>query len=99
MGARTVNVPNTIAEYFLAANTDDADRVAACFAENAVVHDEGGEIRGKSAVRGWAEETRRKYQYHAEVVKTEQEADRIIVTAHLSGNFPGSPIDLRYRFK
>ena len=92
-------VPQTIAEYFLAANTNDADRVAACFAENAVVRDEGGEIRGKSAVRGWAEETRRKYRYHAEVVKADQEADRTIVTAHLTGDFPGSPIDLRYRFK
>ena len=94
-----MNVPNTIAEYFLAANTDDADRVAACFAENAVVRDEGGEIHGKSAVRRWAENTRRKYRYRVEVVKAEQEADRIIVTAHLSGDFPGSPIDLRYRFK
>ena len=94
-----MKLPTTIAEYFEAANSHDADRVAACFAENAVVRDEGGEIRGKSAVRGWAEDTRRKYRYRAEVVKAEQEADRIIVTAHLSGDFPGSPIDLRYRFK
>jgi ketosteroid isomerase-like protein len=99
IGATTVKLPTTIAEYFAAANSDDADRVAACFAENAVVRDEGGEIRGKSAVRSWAEDTRRKYRYRAEVVKAEQEADRIIVTAHLSGDFPGSPIDLRYRFK
>ena len=94
-----MKLPITIAEYFAAANSDDADRVAACFANDAVVHDEGRNIRGLSAVRVWAEETRRKYRYRAEVVKVEEAADRTIVTAHLTGDFPGSPIDLRYRFK
>ena len=94
-----MNLPTTIAEYFAAANSDDANRVSACFANDAVVHDEGRNIRGLSAVRAWAEDTRRKYRYRAEVVKVEEAADRTIVTAHLTGDFPGSPIDLRYRFK
>jgi hypothetical protein len=47
--------------------TLDADRVAACFAEDAVVRDEGGDIYGRSAIRVWAEEVRRKYHFHAEV--------------------------------
>jgi hypothetical protein len=25
--------------------------------------------------------------------------DRTVVTAHLTGNFPGNPVDLHYRFK
>jgi hypothetical protein len=25
--------------------------------------------------------------------------DRTVVTAHLTGDFPGNPVDLRYRFK
>jgi ketosteroid isomerase-like protein len=94
-----VKLPTTIADYFAAANSDDANSVAACFAENAVVRDEGRDIRGKSAMRGWAQDTRRKYRFRAEVVKVEEAADRTIATAHLTGDFPGSPIDLRYRFK
>jgi ketosteroid isomerase-like protein len=95
-----VKLPTIIAEYFAAANEDDADHVAACFADDAVVHDEGRNIRGSSAVRAWAKETRRKYRYHAEIVRIEEKtAGRTIVTAHLTGDFPGSPIDLRYRFK
>jgi len=94
-----VKLAATIAEYFAAANSGDADRVAACFADDAVVHDEGREICGTSAVRTWAEETRRKYRYRAEVVRIEEREDRTIVTAHLTGDFPGSPIDLNYRFK
>ena len=93
-----VKLPSTLAEYFAAANTDDADRVAACFSEDAFVRDEGGEFRGRRAIRGWAEEARRKYRFHAEAIAVE-EADRTIVTAHLTGNFPGNPVDLRYRFK
>jgi ketosteroid isomerase-like protein len=99
IGATTVKLPTIIAEYFAAANSGDADRVAACFTNDAVVHDEGRNIRGLTAVRAWAEETRRKYKYRAEVVRVEETAGRIIVTAHLTGDFPGSPIDLRYRFK
>jgi ketosteroid isomerase-like protein len=94
-----VTLPKSVAEYFAAANSDDADRVAACFAEDAVVRDEGREIHGRDAVRAWAEEVRRKYRFHAEVMTVEEAADRTVVTAHLTGDFPGNPVDLRYRFK
>jgi hypothetical protein len=62
-----VKLSKSLAEYFAASNTDDADRIAACFTADAIVHDEGGDIRGRDAVRAWAEETRRKYRFHAEV--------------------------------
>ena len=95
----TVQLPKTIAEYFAAANSDDADRVATCFAEDAVVHDEGRDIRGRGAIRIWAEEVRRQYRFHAEATRVEEVTDRTVVTAHLTGDFPGNPVDLRYRFK
>ena len=94
-----MELPNILADYFAAANSGDAERVAASFADDAVVRDEGRDIRGRGAIRAWAEETRRKYRYRAEIVRAEVEGDRTVVTAHLSGDFPGSPIDLRYRFK
>jgi len=92
-------LPKPLAEYFAAANADDADRVAACFAEDAIVRDEGRDIHGRGAIRAWAKETRRKYRFHAEVMTTEQARDRTVVIAHLTGNFPGNPVDLDYRFK
>ena len=95
----TMTLPKPVAEYFAAANADDAERVAACFAEEAVVHDEGGDFRGRSAIHAWAAEVRRKYHFHAEPIAVEETADRTIVTAHLTGDFPGNPIDLRYHFK
>jgi ketosteroid isomerase-like protein len=94
-----VKLPKPLAEYFAAANTADADRTAACFADDALVHDEGGDYRGRAAIRGWAEEVRRKYRFHAEPIAVEETADRTVVTAHLTGDFPGNPVDLPYRFK
>jgi ketosteroid isomerase-like protein len=94
-----VTLPEPLNEYFTAANNDNADRVAACFAEDAVVRDEGRDIRGRAAIRAWAEEARRKYRFRAEVMAVQEAADRTVVTAHLTGDFPGNPVDLRYRFK
>jgi ketosteroid isomerase-like protein len=94
-----LELPSPITGYFSAANSDDAARVASYFSDDAIVRDERQTIRGAHAVRAWAEETRRKYRYHAEVVASEEATDRTIVTAHVTGDFPGSPIDLRYRFK
>jgi ketosteroid isomerase-like protein len=95
----TVQLAQPLAEYFAAANADDADRVVACFTPDAIVHDEGGEMRGRAAIRAWAAEVRRKYHFHAEALAVEEAGDRTIVTAHLTGNFPGNPVDLGYRFK
>jgi len=95
----TVKLPEPLGEYFEAANTDDAQRVAACFSEDAIVHDEGRDFVGRAAVCAWAEEARRKYRFQAEVLAMDAEADRTVVTAHLTGDFPGSPVDLHYRFK
>ena len=94
-----LDLPRPLEAYFAAANTDDADRVADCFTETAVVQDEGHDIHGRDAVRAWAVETRRKYRFQAEVLAVDDGADRTVVTAHLTGDFPGNPVDLRYRFK
>ncbi len=94
-----MTLPKPIAEYFTAANSGDADRVAACFAEDAVVRDEGHVRQGRAAILDWAAEVRRKYRFHAEILSIEEASDRTLVTAHLTGDFPGNPLDLRYRFK
>ena len=85
--------------YFAGANARDADGVAASFAEDGIVHDEGGVHRGRAAIRTWAEETGRKYRFRADVLSIAEFGDQTIVTARVSGNFPGSPIELTHRFK
>ena len=94
-----MTLPKPIAEYFTAANSGDADRVAACFADDAVVRDEGHLRQGRAGILDWAAEAQRKYRFHAEILSIEEASDRTLVTAHLTGDFPGNPLDLRYRFK
>ncbi len=94
-----MTLPEPIETYFAAANARDADRAADCFTKDAIVHDEGGQHHGRAAVRTWVEETGRKYRFTATVTGVEAADDQAVVTAHLIGDFPGSPIDLRYRFK
>jgi NAD(P)-dependent dehydrogenase (short-subunit alcohol dehydrogenase family) len=94
----TVKLPLPIARYFQAANGDDADAVAASFAADAHVRDEGRDHNGRDAVRAWADDARQRYQFHAEPRSLEPGPEGGIVTAHLTGDFPGAPADLRYRF-
>jgi len=95
----TLKLPDPLSEFFAAANAHDPDRVAACFAADASVRDEGRDRRGRDAIRAWVEETSRKYHHRTDATAVEEEADRTVVTARVAGDFPGSPIDLRYRFK
>lgn len=91
-------LPKPIADYFAADATLDADAVARCFAEEAIVRDDGHTHSGRAAIRLWKEETTRKYDCTVEPVAITTEGDRTVVTGHVVGNFRGSPIDLRYGF-
>ena len=91
-------LPEAVAAYLAAANARESDLAATFFAPDSVVHDEGGEHVGTLAVRAWIEETGRKYEPLAEVLHVEVADDRTLVTCAVSGNFPGSPIELTYAF-
>jgi ketosteroid isomerase-like protein len=41
-----VELPKAIAAYIAASNAHDADACAACFTDDAIVRDEGREVRG-----------------------------------------------------
>ena len=89
--------PSPIATYF-AADTADADTVARCFHEDAVVIDEQRTHRGHAAIARWKADATEKYHYTSEPVSQETSGRETVVTARVSGEFPGSPAMLRYRF-
>jgi ketosteroid isomerase-like protein len=93
----TLALPKPVADYF-AADAADGTAVAACFTADAVVVDEKKTYTGRDAVAAWKSEVSAKYEYVADPVAIEDRGDTVIVTAHLIGNFPGSPVDLRYAF-
>jgi hypothetical protein len=88
-----------IAIYIAAENQGDTEAMAQCFAEDAIVRDEGRTIEGLAAIKRWKAETKKKYQHTVEPLRSARKGDKIIVTNRLSGNFPGSPIELQFIFK
>lgn len=91
-------LPTPIALYVEAENRGETEALAQCFAEDAVVRDEGQTIEGLAAIKQWKAETRKKYQHTIEPLAVVQRDGKTIVTNRLSGNFPGSPIELEFVF-
>ena len=84
--------------YFAAKNVNDIDAMLETFAEDAVVKDEGGVMRGDAAIRDWMKETMKKYQYTVEVLDAKEDAAKTTVACRLTGSFPGSPVEVSYVF-
>ena len=93
------DLPPPLRTYFEAANAHDADLMLSAFSPGASVRDEGEERIGPAAIRAWAEETFRKYDMTVTPKSVDREGDFIVVTAEVRGAFPGSPIDLGFRFR
>ena len=93
-----LNLPEPITAYF-AADARDADAVARCFTKHAVVKDEGRTHTGSAAIKAWKNAASAKYSYTSEPFAVEREEGTYFVTSRLTGNFPGSPVDLRYAFR
>jgi ketosteroid isomerase-like protein len=90
-------LPGPIAAYF-AADQSDGDAVVLCFTEDATVVDERNTHRGRDAIRRWKADASAKFSYATDPFAVRQEGGQTVVTAHVAGDFPGSPIDLRYAF-
>lgn len=92
-----ITLPQPIAAYFAADRAKSAS-VADCFTENAIVKDEGKTHVGREAIRQWKMQASSQYSYVSQPVALEKDGERSIVTSRVTGNFPGSPVDLRYKF-
>ncbi len=97
MKTNPLSLPQAVADYFANEPTDEA-ALARCFTEDAVVIDERAEHRGLAAIARWKRESSARYRFTVEVRSTSGTGDAPTVVGKVSGNFPGSPIDLRYRF-
>jgi len=91
-------LPDVLNRYFSAQNRQDIEAQVACFAPDATVHDEGRDIVGTDAIHAWKTETTRKYSVSVQPLECRAGDGKTIVIAKVSGNFPGSPANLTYRF-
>lgn len=94
---KQLDLPEPIAAYFTA-DGQGGQAVARCFTDDGRVLDEGEVHQGPAEIAAWKDETSTKYSYTARAHTLEQQGRRYTVTSTVSGDFPGSPLDLRYAF-
>jgi ketosteroid isomerase-like protein len=93
----TLELPGPISAYYQA-DLGESAAVSDCFTEDAVVIDEGRTHIGRKAIQEWKTKSSSTYRYTIEPFSISESGGKTVVTAHLVGNFPGSPVDLRYFF-
>ncbi len=94
----SIELPKPLAAYYAAKNQKDIGGMLACFAADASVRDEGEDRRGHAEIRGWMEETTRKYGVTVDPKEISGEVGKPVVAAPVAGNFAGSPVTLYYHF-
>ena len=92
------NLPQSIATFYHASEVYDNTLLASCFAEDAILVDEGEEYRGPEAVSGHIMKANRDAKVMTEITDCVVKKGETVVTAIISGSFAGSPIPLDFHF-
>jgi hypothetical protein len=94
----TMTLPEPVAAYFVAERNLDSDALGRCFAPDGIVHDEGGTFSGPAAISDWNATARAKYHHTVEPLRVYERDGTTVVIGRVSGEFPGSPVDLEHIF-
>jgi hypothetical protein len=90
-------VPPVVTRYLNAGA--DPVALAACFAEDGTVVDEGATHVGRAEIVAWREKAATQWTYTTEITgMSATGVDRYRVDAHLEGDFPGGVADLAFDF-
>ncbi|WP_066375467.1 hypothetical protein [Herbidospora mongoliensis] len=86
--------PAAIRAYLTLSTGADPLSAVVTFAPDAHVTDDGHDYRGHAEIGEWLGSTSAEFDY----TSTPIGGDDTTVTCRVEGNFPGSPVDLDYRF-
>lgn len=92
-----MNLPNIITALVNAQNQYDSHSYADCFTDNAVVFDEGKTYNGKTEIENWISNANNEYKTIMKPLDYNEKEN--ILSAEISGTFPGSPAVLNYHFE
>jgi len=85
-----------LSTYIKAKNAHDSDMLVSCFTDNAIVYDESEEVKGKEAIKQWADNVFKKYKLTVKVTDIAETNKETILKTLVSGTFPGSPLEIKY---
>ncbi|ALA85704.1 TPA: nuclear transport factor 2 family protein [Stenotrophomonas maltophilia] len=92
-----LTLPEPIAAYFAAEH--DPEALGRCFTTQAILKDDGHTLTGVNAIKAFLAEASAKYRATSVPCAIARQEHCHVVRATVSGNFPGSPILLTYRFE
>jgi len=95
----SISLQSPLADFFTATNARDTEALFALFAPGATVDDEGFQYRGLDSIRGWIAETVERFRFSIKVVDAAQAAEKASIVGIVTGDFSGSPAQVRYDFK
>lgn len=97
----SLELPSPIACYFSGKEESDAEKTLGCFAEDAIVWDNGEslELKGIDQIRQWLTGTVAGYELTYQVTSIEERGDEFVTGVVVSGKFPGSPYQFENWFK
>src|SRR5258706_3752731 len=87
---------STLASFVKANNDRDIDSGTACFSKDAIVYDDGQIMRGVDEIREWIAQLFRLFQYVVAPTKVRELTNGAVLTATITGNFPGEQVSLDY---
>ena len=93
-----LEIAQAIADFFSAEGRGDMESLSRCFAADAIVRDEGRNIQGHAAIQERQLEAKKKYRHTVQPLASARKDGKTVVTARLTGDFPGSPVDLQFAF-
>jgi len=91
-------LPNTVRNFLEVSATEGTAGAGDCFTADGVVLDERRTHVGPAAIGAWARDAYARYRFSLQVRNVACTDEGVAVTAQVSGNFPGSPVVLRYDF-
>lgn len=92
-----LELPSAIAAFFHATNTREFAGFLSLFTAEAHVNDEANDYYG-AEIANWIDRATAETKPTAEVTGVTRDGAQWVVTAGVSGNFPGSPVQLTYHF-
>ncbi|WP_224143222.1 nuclear transport factor 2 family protein [Leuconostoc gasicomitatum] len=94
----TTSLPEAITTYFQASNSYDSNLLAKCFAEDAILYDDGQNYHGPSAIKAHIIVANNDLLVKTDITNAIEKNSEMVIIATLSGNFDGSPVALDYYF-
>ena len=93
----SLELPPVIAAFFHATNTREFADFLSLFTPDTHVNDEANDHYG-AEIAAWIDRATADTKPTANVTGITRDGEEFVITAGVSGNFPGSPVQLRYYF-